>query len=223
MRECNQCHELKDETEFTKRKDCLDGLRKVCKDCRHKNSKEYYLDNKEEIDAKHRIYSVENKDKRKTYYEKYRNEHKDDMKKWRLNNKHFILNQNKNYTRNKRKTDPKFLIIERLRCNISRAFRLYSKNGKTKSSKQYGIDFNAIFEKVGPRPGTGKEWHLDHIIPISIFNLDNPEHVRLAHLPCNLQWLPGLENIHKSDDILNYVYDDPELVYILNIIFGYYE
>ena len=65
--------------------------------------------------------------------------------------------------------------------------------------------------------------HLDHIIPISIFDLDNPEHVRLAHLPRNLQWLPGSENIHKSDDILDYVYENSELVYILNIILGYYD
>jgi len=157
MRECNQCHELKDESEFTKRKDCLDGMRKVCKDCCHKNGKEYYLDNKEEIDAKHRIYSVENKEKIKPYYKKYASENKEKILNWRIENKENILNNKKLYDRNRRTRDHKYDLTRKLRCRISQAFKYFSKNGKTKSCKEYGIDFETIFEKVGQGPGPGKE------------------------------------------------------------------
>lgn len=112
---------------------------------------------------------------------------------------------------------------ENLRKNILQAFKLYSKNGKAQTCKEYGIDFEAIYQKVGPRPGTGKEWHLDHIIPLALFNFDNPEHVKLSHLPCNLRWLNAGKNIKKHDHIIDYVYNSSELIYILNIILGFYD
>lgn len=36
---------------------------------------------------------------------------------------------------------------------------------------------------------------------VNAFDYDNPEHVRLAHLPQNLRWIGGSENCSKSDTI----------------------
>lgn len=103
------------------------------------------------------------------------------------------------YKKSRRENDPYFNFVSNLRSRITNAFKLYSKNGKTNSCKEYGIDFDAIFLEIGNRPDD--TYHLDHIIPISLFDLDNPEHVRLAHVPRNLRWLPGKENLEKSDNI----------------------
>lgn len=105
----------------------------------------------------------------------------------------------KNYSKERRKTDPKFNMVCNLRSRVSNAIKLYSKNGKTRACKEYGIDFEAIFNHVGPRPDPS--YHLDHIIPLSLFDLDNPEQVRLAHVPRNLRWLPGRENLEKNNKI----------------------
>ncbi len=77
--------------------------------------------------------------------------------------------------------------------------KYFSKHGKTKSCAEYGINFSEIFKKLGPRPY--KNMHIDHIIPLAAFDLDNPEHVRLAHQPENLRWLPEKENLSKNDSI----------------------
>jgi hypothetical protein len=45
-------------------------------------------------------------------------------------------------------------------------------------------------------------YHIDHIIPISVFDCDNVEHIKLAHSPENLRWLIGKENLEKSDKII---------------------
>ena len=104
---------------------------------------------------------------------------------------------------------------QNLRSLILSAFRRTSKNGKLKSNKEYGIDFNAIFDRIGPRPGSGREYHLDHIIPLAAFNLDIPEHVKLSQSPCNLRWISKKENLEKGDDIPEIAYSDPELLEIL--------
>jgi len=66
---------------------------------------------------------------------------------------------------------------------FANAFHRYSKNGKVKPSREYGIDYEAIFKHIGPCPGKG--WEIDHIIPLALFNLDDPEQVKKAFAPEN--------------------------------------
>lgn len=80
------------------------------------------------------------------------------------------------------------------------------------------MDFNAIFSRIGPRPGTGKEFHLDHIIPLSAFDLDIELHVKLANSPCNLRWITKKENLEKSATIPDFAYENQELRAILQQI-----
>ena len=65
-------------------------------------------------------------------------------------------------------------------------------------SNGYGIDFRAIFEKLGPRPSG---YTLEHIIPMAAFDVTNKRHVYLAHHPENLCWLPHIDNSTKNDTI----------------------
>lgn len=143
-----------------------------CRTCVKEYNKKYQQNNKETI---------------KEYKKEYRKNNKESAKKSR------------NKYKTKFSTDPYFKFTRNLRRRISCAFKLQSKNGKTQSCSEYGIDFAAIYAHIGQKPKGN--YHLDHIIPLSVFNLDNPEHVRLSHLPENLRWLPGLENLSKSDSI----------------------
>ncbi len=156
-------------------------------------AKEYREKNKQFVKTANKNWreknSTELKEKKKEYYEKTKEQ-----------NKHKKYQGNKLYLEN----NPKAKFAMQLRGRILDGFRRFSKNGKTESCKEYGIDFEAIYNKIGPKPD-GK-YHLDHIIPVSLFNFDIKEHVRLAHCPENLRWVTQTENLKKAKKII------PELI-----------
>jgi hypothetical protein len=87
-----------------------------------------------------------------------------------------------------------------LRTRINAAFKRYSQaKRKSKSANEYGIDYQAIIDHIGYCPGNREDYHIDHVLPLSLFNFDDPEQVRIAFLPENHQWLLKEENISKSN------------------------
>jgi hypothetical protein len=47
----------------------------------------------------------------------------------------------------------------------------------------------------------GTYWHVDHIVPVSHFDLTNPEHVKLVHHYTNLRPMEAVANMRKSNKI----------------------
>jgi hypothetical protein len=215
---CSKCGIEKELSEFHKDKRLQCGVGSICKKCKVIYQKSYNSNNKHKKIKYDKIYRDNNKEKislcQKEYQKEYYIKNKEHKKEYIGQNKERIAAHNKEYyIKNKDKiniqkrkcendrliSDSYFKLSHNLRIRIRQAFKLYSKNGKTKSCKEYGIDFKAIYEHVGPKPDG--DYHLDHIIPISVFDLDNPEHVRLAHLPRNLRWLDAKENLSKNDKL----------------------
>ena len=88
-----------------------------------------------------------------------------------------------------------------LRSHVRHALNHYSKTGKIMSSKKYGIDYGAIIKHLGLHPnnlGIKGEFHIDHIIPLSSFDLNDLEQIKIAFAPENHQWLTARENLVKS-------------------------
>lgn len=100
--------------------------------------------------------------------------------------------------RHRHATDENFALVRRLRSRLASAFRRHSLGGKTLTSKEYGISYQAIISHVGPCPGPRDEWHLDHIQPISSFNWDDPDTPKKAFAPENHQWLLVDDNLSKG-------------------------
>lgn len=96
------------------------------------------------------------------------------------------------------KNDKNFLVTKRLRYYVRIAFNRYSKTGKIRKSKLYGISYEKIIEHLKPFPENIKEYHIDHIIPLSAFDLNNPVHILAAFSPENHQWLKAKDNISKN-------------------------
>ena len=136
-----------------------------------------------------------------------------DNKERYIKNKEAIIKKIVEYEMNRRKIDPYYKFYKNLRCRFKNAMKIYSTNGKVNSCKEYGIDFKAIYQKIGNSPG--QNYHLDHIIPLKVFDLNNKEHIRLAHLPDNLRWITKKENMAKRDKIPDMAYNTPELMKIL--------
>lgn len=117
------------------------------------------------------------------------------------------------YESNKYDTDDKFRIIKILRSRATTAFKLYSKFGKVKSSKKYGIDYEMIFEYLKPFPENIRDYNIDHIFPLSAFDFNDPIEIKIAFAPENHQWLKAKENLQKRAK-----YDPEELIEFKNKI-----
>lgn len=102
----------------------------------------------------------------------------------------------------RRLNDPLFAIADRLRRSLHHALTKYSKLGKVMSSKKYGIDWRKVIENLEPFPKNLKDYEIDHVIPLHTFDLTDPEQVKVAFSPSNLQWLTIEENRKKSGKIL---------------------
>jgi hypothetical protein len=70
---CSKCGNEKLLSNFGKHKGMKDGLRPMCKECRKKESKTYYLSNKKRIAKQHKNYRKNNKDKIKERIKRWAN------------------------------------------------------------------------------------------------------------------------------------------------------
>ncbi len=85
----------------------------------------------------------------------------------------------------------------RIRCILRSRFINAIKSKKKKIS-QYGIDYGAIIKHLGPCPGKRGDYHIDHIFPLSAFDLNCEEQIKLAFAPENHQWLKKKDNLSKN-------------------------
>lgn len=110
-------------------------------------------------------------------------------------------------TRNRKKTDPVFRVTESIRSRIWIALKGGKQDQHTeellgctfKYFKEYlenQFDANMSWENYGPY------WHIDHIKPISSFDLSSIEEMKNAFHYTNCQPLEALENMKKSNKML---------------------
>jgi len=151
-----------------------------------KKGKEYREKNKERIAKRKKEYRLKNREKLYEQHRKYRQKPK---YKLRRNMKEKI----------KKKQDIQYLLKCRLRRAVSDALRHYTITGKIMSSKKYGINYKGIIEALKPFPKDIENYHIDHIIPLTKFDLNNPEEIKWAFAPENHQWLTSIENISKGN------------------------
>lgn len=111
------------------------------------------------------------------------------------------------YMRTKRRTDPRFAIAERLRARIKTAAR---RAGALKSAGTEVLTGCSAMELVawlesqflpGMSWANRSDWHIDHIIPCSAFNLLDDCQQRVAFHYTNLRPLWKHENHRKSSKI----------------------
>lgn len=165
---------------------------KICSTCKEeKPLTEFYTKRNqckqcisEKASVYHRKYYTDNKAKKVEYREAHKEHRREYITK---------------YFRERYNSDDYFRFQQCLRHRVREAFKVYTKSRKTKAMKELGIDFEAIYEAIGPRPSPS--FHLEHRIPLHVFDITNEEHIRLAHMPCNLMWLECEDNWSKGGTI----------------------
>ena len=165
--------------------------------------KEYYQKNKERLIKQRKEYEQrpgvkEKISQRKKEYNQ-RPERKAKKKEYRQRLE--VRTKQNTHNRKRRKEDSNYAICRRVRENFKDALKTYSTTGKVMSTSEY-LDMKAIIKKLTPFPEPRENYHIDHIIPLVMFDHNDQEQVRRAWLPENLQWLPKEINLWKGDRLI---------------------
>lgn len=196
---CNVCKIKKDLEEFSRHRGKPTYR---CKKCLSEYNKKYYIKNQEKIKQTVNEFKKENPN----YMIEWRKNNKDKVtkqkKSWLLNNREKI-NSNE---RKRRKTDPAYRIKKNLRRRVNSIITRGCKSDNTLNLLGCSLyEFLNYLEKQFVEGMTwgnyGKEWHMDHIIPCSYFDLTKSEEQRKCFHFSNIRPLWAADNLKKSNKI----------------------
>jgi hypothetical protein len=144
-------------------------------------------------------YYQNHKEYQKAYYQTHKKERKIYAKKYNENRKE----DKRHYENNKLKTDINYKLAKNLRTRLYLALKENWKLGSAVKDLGCTIpELKIYLEKqfeIGMTWDNWGEWHIDHIRPLSKFNLQNREEFLQANHYTNLQPLWAKENIKKNN------------------------
>ena len=192
------------------------------KEKRREYNKNYYQRNEEEIKKYRQTekrkkyikkYELQNKDRirkrKKLYWKEY---YKNNKKKLKIKRKEYIESNREKvskgqirYMANREKTDINYKLARILRSRLKSAIKHNYKSGSAVRDLGCTISYlKRYLEKQFTKGMTWDnhgEWHIDHIIPLSLVNLSDIEQLlKVVHYK-NLQPLWAKDNLIKSNKI----------------------
>lgn len=124
----------------------------------------------------------------------------------------------KQYYQNKRNTDDTFNIANNLRNLLWRALKTQNANKYHSLKEDVGCSLIELKEWITCNFDDGMTWnnkgrfgwHIDHVIPLSAFDLKNPLHQKICSHYTNLHPMWGIPNIQKGckynpKDLISYI------------------
>jgi len=211
---CSKCSIEKSISEFYKKgihlqaqcKRCCSEYRKQYKE----KHKEYFKQRREKRKEYSKQWYIKNKEHRKEYFKQWRIKNKEHRKEydkqWKKNNKEHIREwRRKYYKKNKENIQVKLAKV--LRDRLRAAIKNNAKSGS--AVKDLGCSINYLkkyleskFQEGMTWKNHGKgegRWNIDHIIPISYFDLtDRKQFLKACHYT-NLQPLWEKDNLSKNN------------------------
>ena len=177
MKHCTACKELKPLSDYYNDNRRSDGKRSKCKSCHIKMTNKWQKDNW---------------DKLKVYHKKRNQE-----------NKEYIRSVQREYEKNQRANNIEWRIKKNLRCRLYYALKSNQKKGSAISDLGCSVEFLKDYLSLKFENGMSwdnyGEWHIDHIKPLSIFDLTDKKQFKKACHYTNLQPLWAEDNIKKSN------------------------
>lgn len=175
---------------------------KLCRDCKIKKT---YLEFRKHSETKDKLYPI------------CKTCHNHKVKLWRSQNKEKIVEQNRSYYEKNTKhckqlcflakkrslENPVQRMMHNLRNRIYQAIKRGSKSGSAIRDLGCTIAELKTYLESKFQPGMSWEnygqWHIDHIKPLSLFDLENHEDFRKAVNFSNLQPLWARDNLSKGN------------------------
>ncbi len=139
---------------------------------------------------------------------RYRENYEENMRKkaeYISKNRERIRRRQAEYCTNRRKNDPQYRMSTNLRTRISLALRKTNKHERTMAligcTVQELRNYLAKLFRPGMSWGNYGQWHIDHIVPCSVFNLADPYEQKVCFHYSNLQPLWSIDNLKKANKI----------------------
>lgn len=192
MKKCNKCNIEKDDIEFYKNKG-------KCKDCISIYNRNYIRneDSKELKKLSNKKYYEKNKDTISIQNREYKNQY---QRQYYKNNKLVIFEKEKE----RYNTDVQFRLSKIYR-NIMNSYIKGEKNNM--KYLQCNLDEFIKFIEIQfvdnmTWDNQGDIWELDHILPVSKFNLEIPEYKNICFHWCNYKPIFKSDNKKKSNNLV---------------------
>lgn len=179
--------------------------------------KQWYLKNRRRLLKVAAAYRAVNRDKtlhysrslskaaQQLYRQNNISTHRASQKHWRELNKHRVRAYTKAYQKQKTATDTNFRLAKSLRRRIGTAVKNITKLGSAVKDLGCTVSELKAYLESKFKPGMNwtnyghKGWHIDHIKPLSKFDLsDRAQFLQACHYT-NLQPLWAVENISKGN------------------------
>ncbi len=191
-KECSKCKTRKKLCEFHKDRTNKLGLYSSCKVCK----KEYQEKNKEKKIQYDRQYRLKNKSRETSR-----------VMNWRAKNKEKSKKYFREYRKRKYNTNINFKISQNIISRISHSLKGNNKSLSTMMLIGCEIDYLMYYiqEKFthGMSWDNYGKWHIDHKLPCASFDLSKSEEQSKCFNYTNLQPLWAIDNIKKSNRILD--------------------
>ena len=169
MKQCSKCGKWKEESEFSKDKTKKSGLYSSCKQC---------------VAIYNKIYLIEHREKINKYHNKWNHQNREactkGFKEWRTKNRS-RWNDTQREIHRKRRKNPKY----RLNDSVSNGIRKSLKKNKNGKRWENIVDYTLkdLMKHLQEQFHEGMswdnygEWHIDHKIPVSVFNFEKVEDI----------------------------------------------
>ena len=214
MKICSKCKNEKQLSESNFRKD-TQRYRNQCRDCIKLINEMYQTMNKDEIRIKRREYreNLKNENLKRIYDIDYRERNRE---KIQLYKKNYIQNNKEElYKKIKKRTDEEtnFRFACNLRKRVLNAFKARNVRKTKKTFSLLGCSHSFLRLWIESQlygemtlENYGKNWCLDHCLPIASFNLLDENDIKKCFIWINLRPMYVKDNIIKGDKIDYHLY-----------------
>ena len=190
MKKCGLCGETKELVFFYKRKDSPDGYRNDCKHCRIAVSHKNYTDKLEDKRAWHRVNYAAKIANNPNWHAAHYAANRDKFRKQNVDYYHT------RYRESRLAAAKKWVAENRGKSNaIKKAYKLAKARACPAwlTEDEHWMMYEAYELAQLRSESLGYVWHVDHIVPL------RGKTVSGLHVPWNLQVIPGVENMSKSN------------------------
>jgi hypothetical protein len=180
----------------------------------HEYYQQYELNRREQHQAEKQAWYQENKKHVSEYNKQYQEKNKEKVRglnrSWRKNNPDKVKASHKRYNA-KKPHDPQLKLAHSVRNNVLRGLKRYKERPEkaARSIKLLGCTIPELKTYLESKflPGMTWEnhglhgWHIDHIKPLSSFDLTKPKEQEKAFHYTNLQPLWAKDNLSKGNKV----------------------
>lgn len=207
MKSCERCARILDLSCFCKNARSKDGLNTWCRECTSEYKQKYRAENAEKISTGLKLHYAKNAEKIKAQERERRAANRDLYNKraleYQKNNREAVYTRQRAWRSEKWKSDIQYRIKSNLRSRLGRAMQGLMKTCSAVRDMGCTPEFlirwlEGKFTDCMTWENYGKYWHVDHVKPLSMFDLTDPAQVKTAIHFTNLQPLEASENIRKG-------------------------